>query len=84
MIYKNAKRRKNDKEIKSQLKICMVFNVISTPSDLVNRCALALLRYAHVNQLVLNCYNLSPHSSCATSGKKDGAVPERKSDFPRF
>lgn len=55
MIYKNAKRKKNDNKFKSQLKICMVFNVISTPLDLVNRCALAPLRYAHVNQLVLNC-----------------------------
>lgn len=84
MIYKNTKRKKNDKEFKGQFKICMVFNVISAPSDLDNKCALASLRYAHVNQLVLNCCNLDPHSSCATSGKKDGAVPERKSDFPRF
>lgn len=56
---------------------CMVFNVISPPSDLVNGCASLLLKYTHFNQLVLNCCNLSPHSLCATSGTKDGAVPER-------
>lgn len=78
MIYKNVKMKK----FSGMLNNCMVFNVTSPPLDLVNGCALLLLRYAHFNPFVLNCYNLSPYSLCACQEQRSGVAPERR--FPKY